>query len=170
MAHPTSWRPDDDVKEYLEYLRVELGLSINKLMNRGLKKGLPLLDPRENPTMRYYKALEKKSADGDGHSGIWHYTMTLDKRTVPARACANGCPGHASADEAYAHERARRIEALRFDGKTDTWLTCLVKDCGNPTKSYAHIPGHLQHYPLCSDHLSHSFIDDLIVVGESWES
>ena len=114
--------------------------------------------------MRHYVAA-KKQADG-----LWHYTIGGYR---PAGACARDCPGHATAKEAYEHERQRQLdELLSFSPDqpdASSAHKCRAPGCGVWTTGAAHV-GAWKFYQLCAAHRSREFVEPLFCVGESWES
>lgn len=113
--------------------------------------------------MNYYEARELRDEKGEG-TGRWHYTVRNDGRIWPVGYCADGCPGHESAEAACEHQREYELANLRqitYAG----WTDCQV--CGAPTKAgVEHGPGIGHPIALCDEHRTPEVIDGLVVVGQ----
>jgi hypothetical protein len=118
--------------------------------------------------MNYLKARQLKNADGTG--GKWHYTSENDGNIHAIGYCAQGCPGHDTAEEACAHYRAYLLEQrARFDGALHgEQRPCAV--CGAWTQGVVSIDG-WHTYVLCDDHRTPEHLEKIYPpVGESWGS
>ena len=82
-------------------------------------------------------------------NGKWHFTTTRDGSTVAVGGCADGCPGHDTADGAREHYRDYIVARARFGVEMREQLKCRV--CGERTYlAVTAIPRQL--VPLCGDH------------------
>ena len=83
------------------------------------------------------------------------------------------CPGHDTADEAYAHQKEHMLErSLRFDedrANPRTMHRCDAADCTTMTSGGARVGGYF-HKHLCAAHRNRETVATLYRVGENWES
>lgn len=93
--------------------------------------------------------------------GRWHFTVSTVGGHVPAGACAHGCPGHDSAEEAYSHEFAHRLATAKFLVAIDP-TRCRVSGCIFTTKRAA-LAGE-QLFPLCAAHHDRKSLAGLVRV------
>lgn len=111
--------------------------------------------------MQVYGAKEIVSMGGEP-TGKYHYGCSDSSGTYPIGYCAQGCPGHDTADEARSHQRQYEIEqeADRFED-VDTQKKCLV--CGTWTTLRVKV-GHTftQMYALCAEHDSVEELDKVV--------
>lgn len=117
--------------------------------------------------MRYYEAKELASPDGVP-LGLWHYTVTHDKRTRPAGYCGASCQHH-SAAEAEAHYKEFLLtEAVVEDaGHWDAPRPCM--ECGLRTTRYAQVSEY-RLFTLCDEHRHAEVIAKHLKVGWSAEA
>jgi hypothetical protein len=117
--------------------------------------------------MRHLHAAQKA---GDK---LWHYVSSGRGGTYPIGYCAEGCPGHGSAEEACEHYRQYLLsERLRFDGgpeDTRTMYRCEAPGCDAFTAGSATVGGS-RHWHLCEDHRTRDVVAGLLHVHESWVS
>lgn len=124
--------------------------------------------------MNYYAARQKLNERGEP-AGVWHYTCENSGRIRPVGKCADGCPGHPSAEEAQAHYREHLLDTASFHGpKVQEWPKekCSLPDCNAEAKFCASTgPGRLQNFALCEAHANRQGLDRVLgKVGESWSS
>lgn len=105
---------------------------------------------------------------------LWHYTRH-NKRTgtYPIGYCADGCPGHATAEDACEHHKQYLLDGATFhDDSPDpqTLHRCEAPDCTNMTDGSARVPGGIISRTLCKEHRNRETLAALISVGESWHS
>lgn len=106
--------------------------------------------------MNMYEALQMR--DAEGNSGLWHYTVTNDDRTLPVGYCAQNCPGHATPDEAREHYRLYLLDHATYDGfLNDEQRRC--ERCGKWTQHYASIPINMERHILCDEHCNRETLD-----------
>ncbi len=95
------------------------------------------------------------TADGKP-SGLFHMTVHSDESDwcYPVGPCADGCPGHPTAAEAYRHYLTGEAAKIRLDGfDKDEQRKCAV--CGAWTQKAAVIDGEIfKMWPLCDAHLT----------------
>lgn len=116
-------------------------------------------------------------ADKDGKpTGLWHYTITNDGHTSPDGYC-QGCPGHATKEEAYEHYRQYLLDTASFEGRlvqsstSRTEHKCEAADCANWTDRMALVgPGRMEMHFLCDEHRNREHLDPLVVAGDSASS
>lgn len=87
-------------------------------------------------------------------------------------AVENACPGHATADEAIAHQREYELDHAKFKPvPLDEFRRDPCKVCGAATSSFAEAgPGMKRSYPLCDAHLNREGLDQVLSVGTAWSS
>lgn len=83
------------------------------------------------------------------------------------------CPGHATAAEAYEHQKQRildmNLEFYAHRDDADTLHRCEAPSCGKHTSGFASA-GSYRHWTLCDEHQTREIVEPLMHVGESWES
>ena len=106
---------------------------------------------------------------------------TFASERKPECQCSHGmvddpdvspCPGHATAEEAYAHEKARLTQKARFwpdDPKARSQHRCEASGCEQFTSGSGEA-GQYRHHYLCAEHRTPEHLAPLVRVGESWES
>lgn len=110
--------------------------------------------------MNYYDAREKADAKGNP-SGRWHYTAQNDNRVFPVGYCAQGCPGHATPEEAREHYRLYLLDNAKYDGKIQgEQRKCEV--CGLWVQTYASIPLNMEMHFLCDEHCNRETLDTVM--------
>ncbi len=114
--------------------------------------------------------LKPRQKEGDGK---WHYT-SHNKRTgtYPIGYCADGCPGHDTAEDAAEHYRQYLLDNLRFtddDPNASSQHRCEAEGCDVFTSGAADAPGCMTR-TLCAAHRNREAVDALLVVGEAWTS
>lgn len=118
--------------------------------------------------MRYYAAREIQR-DGKA-TGLWHYTVRHDEAIFPVGYCADGCPGHATPEEACDHQKQWDLDHARFHRgsdlpEPDALYRCKV--CRAFTAGYAtYGPGQMSLVTLCDEHCNRQALAGLIRVGE----
>lgn len=119
--------------------------------------------------MNYLAARQMKNTDGT--PGLWHYTVQNDDRVYATGYCAQGCPGHATAEEACEHQRQYLLnERVQFSDGASATEQRKCKVCGAWTTGYAQVDG-WEIYVLCDEHRTRESVDALIPsVGYSMES
>ena len=89
-------------------------------------------------------------------AGLFHMTVHSDeeKWCYPIGPCAENCPGHATAEEAYRHYQEGKITKVRLDGFDEhKQKKCAV--CGAWTQKAACVDGEIfEYWPLCDQHLN----------------
>ncbi|MCX6927045.1 MAG: hypothetical protein NT154_28145 [Verrucomicrobia bacterium] len=129
----------------------------------------------------FYEGFPYKGATGI----LWHYCAfdPLDYEATgqvpwPVGHCANGCPGHASPDEAREHFRKYLVDKAEFKRCTEP-VPCRV--CGRPTQQWASlagslgsmgdvtIPAHDRVIALCQDHLNRKTLGDIFRLSDFQE-
>jgi hypothetical protein len=110
--------------------------------------------------VNYYQAQEL-AKDGKP-SGIWHYTCQNDRRIWPVGYCADGCAGHATAEEAQEHYRQWQLDTAKYDGRiAHQQQRCQV--CDAWTQGYASIePGMTHMFILCDEHRNRDELAKLV--------
>ena len=116
--------------------------------------------------MNYYAARQRKS------DMLWHYTCMNDDLIWPVGACADGCPGHATADEAREHQKQFLLDNARyFDVSGWPKHKCSVDGCEQEATRAAETPGHFwHHHVFCAEHCTREELAKLVHVGESASS
>jgi len=110
--------------------------------------------------MNYYDAREMRDTKGDP-GGLWHYTAENDERIFPVGYCAQGCPGHATPEEAREHYRLYLLDNARYDGAlTNEKRKCEM--CSEWTQDYAYIPLSMEIHILCDEHRNRETLDTVM--------
>lgn len=100
--------------------------------------------------MRYLQAREILDVEGN-RVGKWHYTSKRHDEVHPIGYCANGCPGHETAEEACEHYKEYMLDIASFTAQSwEREEPCRV--CGAMTLGLAVIPGHHLPVTLCDLH------------------
>ena len=122
--------------------------------------------------MNYYQARELLK-DGKG-TGLWHYTCMNDSAVWPVGNCANGCPGHATPEEACEHQRQYLMDKAVYRGpKQEPWPKhkCALETCNSEATHLIDIPGTMRHWDVCAEHANRDALASLMPsVGESISS
>lgn len=115
--------------------------------------------------MNYYQPRQLRGPDGEALP-LWHYTCQNGSRIWPVGACAVGCPGHPTAEEAVAHYRTSLLDEARYDGRmSNQQRRCRV--CDTFTDGFAETgPGNSLLYVLCPEHLNRDGLDRVLVAPE----
>lgn len=109
--------------------------------------------------MNYSMPRQQKDEDGKP-SGVWRYTTQNDGRVWASGGCANGCPGHATPEEAAEHERQFNLDTnLRLDSCSTPGTFQPCKVCGALTDKLAEIPYDMWVVRLCDDHRTREHVD-----------
>lgn len=86
---------------------------------------------------------------------------------------AQPCEGHATAAEAYEHQKQHLLATdLRFHedyAETKTLHRCEAEGCTAFTSGSGYV-GAYRHWSLCATHRTREAVEPLFFVGESWES
>jgi len=118
--------------------------------------------------MRYYDAREKCDANGNG-LGVFHYTCSHDNRTYRVGPCAEGCDGHKTKKEAYAHYKEGVMATLKLSEKKEQWpkVKCEVENCNNEGEVEAIVRDDLspRKMSLCIDHANEETVSKLVNTG-----
>lgn len=116
--------------------------------------------------MNYYGPRQRKS------DGKYHYTCMNDGQIWPVGFCADGCPGHDTAEQACEHQKQYMLSIARFGQKTDAWPKhkCGVQGCESEATCWAMIPGEMRQFEVCESHANKEALATLIEVGESISS
>lgn len=108
--------------------------------------------------MNYYAAREMKGEDGAA-TGKWHYTAKNDDVVLPVGYCADGCPGHDTADEDREHYRQYLLDHTNYETR-HKWADphrCAV--CGKFTTRFVQIPDGITTYTLYPAHANRAGLD-----------
>ncbi|MCC6360628.1 MAG: hypothetical protein IT450_17960 [Phycisphaerales bacterium] len=120
--------------------------------------------------MNYDAARQIKSGP---NSGKWHYTRMNDGAVWPIGPCAEGCSGHATAEEACEHYRQSLFAKMRISGpKAEKWPKnkCAVEWCESEATHLIDITAY-RFYEVCESHASRETAEALFPrIGESWHS
>lgn len=112
--------------------------------------------------MNYYQALKLQD------TGLYHYTCTNGDHTYAVGYCADGCPGHATPEEAQEHYRQYTLDTqTHYNGvNNDTQRKCEV--CGEWTQHYALVEH--RRYALCDEHRNRDELEKLVKLEDSFSS
>lgn len=118
--------------------------------------------------MNYYMTRELLGPDGKG-AGLWKYTCKNDEQIWPVGYCAADCPGHATAEEARAHQKEYELDHARYvqhEDVRDPDLLHRCQICGCFTAGYASWgPSGMSLAYLCAEHCKREELAKLVVVG-----
>ena len=116
--------------------------------------------------MNYYGPRQRKS------DGKFHYTCENDGQIWPVGLCAQGCPGHDTAEQACEHQKEHLFAIATFGSKQNEWPKhkCGVEGCNAEATHQAQIPGDMRFFELCEQHANKESLAKLIEVGESISS
>ena len=125
--------------------------------------------------MAYYTARELMDKDGKA-TGKWHYTVQWGGSDGPRIAatghCANGCPGHDTPKEAYAHYKQYLLDKqthYEAGENAETQHRCQAPGCGAWTTGAAFVGGYEVYY-LCDTHRTREHLEPLVIVGDAFET
>ncbi len=100
--------------------------------------------------MRYLQAREVLDYDGK-RVGKWHYTEKYRDTVRAIGYCANGCPGHATAEGAAEHYKQYMLDIASYENQRwECEEPCRI--CGAATLGLVNIPGHHLPVTLCDTH------------------
>jgi hypothetical protein len=114
-----------------------------------------------------------RQLQGGPSAGKWHYTCLNDRTGVFASgACADGCPGHDTAEEACEHERQRLLGQLTFQGPRTGWpkYQCRADGCEAEGTMLASLRDGWTYFELCEAHATPETVGGLVRVGVRWSS
>jgi hypothetical protein len=123
--------------------------------------------PAPVKAIRYFLPLEIHVSGS--HSGLYHYgcyTFPANELS-PVGYCAQGCPGHDTAEQAREHYRQFLIDRFgRFNGRLAIPSICCV--CGQTATHYAWIDFHYawDAYGLCALHLNRKGLAQVFVLTD----
>jgi len=125
--------------------------------------------------MNYYAARQVDPKADRPDAGKWRYTSMRDGSIWPVGACAEGCVGHDTAEQAYEHQRQwllsqlRVGEAARSVSRYAPGKCCC---CDAVATHEAYIAGEPVGYTfrVCDEHNNRESLEPLIDVGESMSS
>lgn len=103
--------------------------------------------------MNYRQARQVDPAADREDAGKWRWTCMNDGRVWPEGPCAEGCPGHDTAEEACQHYVEGVIaQGIRWTGCS--WTSCNNRpECPNPANRMAHFNGDpWAAYTFCNQH------------------
>jgi hypothetical protein len=104
--------------------------------------------------VNYYGARQvRPDATDRPDAGRWRFTVRNDDRIWPTGACADGCPGHETAEEACEHWVNGEIDKGLIVHEC-SWTSCEVDGCDQPARKILYVGGvaHGGGYPLCDEH------------------
>ena len=118
---------------------------------------------------------EARQVQDGPNAGRWHYTNMRDGKVWADGACRDGCPGHATAEEAYEHERQRLVSALRFvplgaDALRYAPGKCVLCDAAARQVGRLPHPAKLEDFRVCDAHANRDAVAPLVQVGVSISS
>ena len=108
-------------------------------------------------------------------TGKYHYTCRNDNRIWPVGLCAEGCPGHATPEEASEHWRAYLIQGIEFNKITQEWPKekCEAEGCNEQATMIGctkNEPGVFNHRRFCDTHAVPEEFAKFIDAGDSISS
>ena len=120
--------------------------------------------------MNHYQA--RRMRNDDGSVGLWHWTCQNDGRIWAEGYCAQGCPGHETAEEAAEHYRQYMLDTADYSRSTPNQQQKCRK-CGAWTQGYATSgPGGMTITFLCDEHRNRETLAELLSapqwISASW--
>lgn len=117
--------------------------------------------------MNYYEPRQKTD-------GKWHYTCRNDDRIWPVGYCADGCPGHDTEAEAFAHQTEWERDHITFCeyGIQGEWHECGIDGCTELTRTMAEwgTGGATPKLYVCAAHATRETIAPLVEAGRAISS
>ena len=104
-------------------------------------------------------------------TGLFHYTCRNDNQIWPVGPCADGCPGHATTDEAREHYRQWLIDGITFYAETQEWPKekCESEGCNQQATFWGvsrNEPGQFNQRRFCKDHATKEEMAKFIDAGD----
>ncbi len=123
--------------------------------------------------MNYYGPRE--ITRDDKPTGLFHYTCRNDGRIWPIGPCADGCPGHKTAEEACEHYREFLLAGIVLCKIEQEWPKdkCDVDGCNEAATHYGYSrnePGAWERGRFCDVHATAEEMAKKIEVGECTSS
>lgn len=120
--------------------------------------------------MNYYEAREIKDKDGLKGTGLYHFTVMRDGAVWPVGRCADGCPGHATKEEACEHYRQYIIHDMPWSVSQDPNTQHKCGICSRWTMDYYWHSTYI--FKLCREHQNKESLEELMpeigTIVSSW--